>query len=339
MSLVDPWALVLLAALPWLHRAQWRRARPVPLGFPVAEGLEALPAGWASRARRALPWARTVALGLLVLALARPQWGVETTSVRRQGIAIAMVIDVSSSMSALDLVRDGRSADRLEVVKAAFRSFLAGGGGLPGRDGDLVGMIRFARWADVLAPPTLDHAALLPILDRLPIVEFPLEDGTAIGDAIVRGVEMLRGVPSPSRVMILLTDGSNNVGRASPEAAARIAAAFGIKIYTIAAGTNGTAQIPVRSVDGKVEYRTSAVTIDEETLEVVAGTTGGRAFRATDETALQAIYALIDRLEKSQELTDRVQVQVELFPPLAGLALLLLAGELALGLGRLQTVP
>lgn len=339
MSLADPWALTLLLALPWLHLAGRRRDRPRALGFPAADGLGELTATLAVRARRALPWVRTVCLALLILAIARPQWGVEATRLRREGIAIAMVVDVSSSMSAIDLVREGRPASRLEVVKAAFRSFVAGGDGLAGRAPDVIGMIRFARYADVLAPPTLDHAALLAVLERLAIVDFPLEDGTAIGDAILRGVDMLRRAPAKSKVMIVLTDGSNNVGRAAPLAAARIAAALGVRIYAIGAGTNGTAAIPVRSEDGVVEYRTSAVTIDEETLEQVAAATGGRAFRATDEAALRRIYAEIDRLEKSPELVDHLQLSVELFPLLAGLAFLLLAAELGLRLTRLQTVP
>lgn len=339
MRFADPWLLTLLLALPWLHRALARRDRPERLGFPVAEGLAGLPAGGAARARRALPWLRTLCLVLLVLALARPQWGLETTRLRREGIAIAMVIDVSSSMSALDLVRGGRQVSRLEVVKAAFRDFVAGDGRLAGRAADQIGMIRFARFADVLAPPTLDHAALLAVLERLRIVDFPLEDGTAIGDAIVRGVEMLRATASPGKVLILLTDGSSNVGRATPVAAAQIAAALGIKIYAIGAGTTGTAAIPLRSTDGRVEYRLSAVTIDEETLEQVAAITGGRAFRATDAASLAAIYGEIDRLERSRDLLDPLQVHVELFPLLAGLAFLLLASELGLGLTRLLTVP
>lgn len=339
MRLVDPWVLLLLLALPWLHRRLEHRARPLPLGFPDAGGLGTLPATFAVRARRALPWLRTACLALLILAIARPQWGVEANRLRREGIAIAMVIDVSSSMSALDLVRDGQPASRLEVVKAAFRDFVAGKGDLAGRGPDLVGMIRFARYADVLAPPTLDHDALLAVLERLAIVDFPLEDGTAIGDAILRGVEMLRGAPTRSNVMILLTDGSNNVGKAAPVVAAGIAAALGIKIYTIGAGTNGTALIPARSEDGVVEYRTSPVTIDEATLEQVAGLTGGRAFRATDTAALRAIYAEIDRLERSTDLVDHLQIHLELFPLLAGLAFLLLAAELAGGATRLQTIP
>lgn len=339
MSLADPWALALLLALPLLHRALGRRSRPEPLGFPAAEGLAELPTTLWVRARRALPWVRTLCLALLVLALARPQWGVEATRLRREGIAIAMVVDVSSSMSAIDLVREGRPASRLEVVKAAFRTFVAGGDGLTGRGPDAIGMIRFARYADVLAPPTLDHAALLAVLDRLTIVDFPLEDGTAIGDAILRGADMLRRAPAKSKVMILLTDGSNNVGRAAPSTAARIAAALGIRIYAIGAGTNGTAAIPVAGENGVVTYRTSPVTIDEATLEEVAAATGGRAFRATDEAALRRIYAEIDRLEKSSELVDQLQLRIELFPFLAGLAFLLLAGELGLRATRLQTVP
>ena len=340
MTLANPEALLLLLLIPPLLALARRRSAPAAIGFPGADDLSALRPSFAVRLHRALPWLRAVVLILAIVALARPQWGVEVTRMRREGIAIAMVIDVSSSMSALDLQLDERRSSRLDAVKATFRDFVVGGAGAEGgRDGDAIGMVTFARYADILLPPTLDHAALVGLLDQVDIVELPLEDGTAVGDAILRAVEMLRKVDTASRVMILLTDGSNNVGEAEPLVAAQIAAALGIKIYTIGAGTNGTAWLPVHASGGRVEYRQSAVTIDEQTLAGIAGLTGGKYFRATDAAALRSIYAEINELEKTRNLVEHHQLRLEAFPWVVGLGLALLVIEIVLVNTRLRTIP
>lgn len=344
MTFADPWFLLLLLLIPPLLLATWRRSRAAALPFPGAEEIAAaLRPSLAARLHGAMPWLRALVLALAVVALARPQWSVETTRTRREGIAIAMVIDVSSSMSAVDLQGgggDGRPVNRLDVVRAAFRDFVRGGPDTPGgRESDTIGMVKFARFADVVVPPTLDHDALLAALERVGLVDFPLEDGTAIGDALLRAVEMLRRSPSPSRVVILLTDGSNNVGKAEPLVAARIAAALGIKIYAIAAGGDGAAAFPFQAADGTVEYRASPVSLDEQTFAQVAQLTNGRYFRATDGAALRAIYAEIDQLEKTRSFLDYEQRRDELFPLAVGLALLLLLSEIVLVSTRLQTVP
>lgn len=340
MTFADPEYLLLLLLIPPLLWVARRRRRNAAIGFSATEELAGMRPSFAVRMHEALPWLRALVLALAIVALARPQWGVEVTRVKREGIAIAMVIDVSTSMRAIDLRLDDRPSSRLDVVKATFRDFVVGGeGDLDGRDGDTIGMVTFARFADNLIPPTLDHDALVGLLDHVDIVELPLEDGTAIGDAILRGVDMLRDVDSASRVMILLTDGSNNVGEAEPLVAAQIAAAFGIKIYTVGAGTNGTALVPVSGSDGAVEYRETPVTIDEATLARIAQLTGGRYFRATDGEALRAIYAEIDALEKTRNLVERFQLRYEGFWVVLGLGLLLLVAEIVLVNTRLRTVP
>jgi Ca-activated chloride channel family protein len=339
VTFVAPGWLLLLAPLLLVAGLAYRRHRPAAVGFPGVDGLELLPVAPAVRLHQALPWLRLAAMTAAVLALARPQWSVEVPQTRREGIAIAMAIDVSSSMSAIDLRLGDRPTSRLEVVKAGFRDFVLGTGGGAGRDGDMIGMVTFARFADIRVPPTLDHTALVRSLDGVGIVSFPLEDGTAIGDGMLRAIQMLQQTPTVSRVLIVLTDGSNNVGKSEPRLAAQIAAAFGIRVYTIGAGTNGTAAYPVPGPDGTVEYRTSPVSIDETALQEIARLTGGRYFRATDETALGAIYAEIDRLEKSRILVEHDLRRVEAFPLFAGIALLLLLSELALCQTRLRTVP
>ena len=274
-----------------------------------------------------------------MLALAGPQWGVEATRIEREGIAVAMVIDTSSSMSAIDLRLDDRPSNRLEVVKATFRDFVTGGIGLDGRGGDAIGMVTFARYADNISPPTLDHEALLGLLDQVGIVELPTEDGTAIGDAIVRAIDLLGEAEGASKVIILLTDGSYNAGEVEPLVAAQIAGAYGIRIYAIGAGTRGTALMPVPAADGGTDYRPSEVTIDEATLEQIAQLTEGRYFRATDAAALRSIYAEIDRLEKGRNVAELHQRYVEIYPLVVALGLILLVLEIVMANTRLRAIP
>ncbi len=166
---------------------------------------------------------------------------------RREGIAIALVIDTSSSMSAIDLRLGDRPSSRLEVVKATLRDFVTGSrrSSSGGRGGDAIGMVTFARYADTISPPTLDHEALLGLLDQVASSRVPTEDGTAIGDAVVRAIDMLEQAEGASKVIILLTDGSYNAGEVEPLVAAQLAAAYGIRINAIGAGSRGTALMPV----------------------------------------------------------------------------------------------
>jgi Ca-activated chloride channel family protein len=340
MRLADPQALLLLLLVPPLLWWVSRRQAPVGVAYPALGELVRLPRSWPARLRAALPWLRALVLILIIVALARPQWGVEATKIQREGIAIAMVVDVSSSMGALDLQLGDRQANRLDVVKETFRAFVTGDdGALVGREGDIIGMITFARYADALSPLTLDHAALLGLLDQVEMVALPDEDGTAIGDGMVLGIERLREAAGVSKVMILLTDGSHNAGDVEPMQAAQIAAALGIKIYTIGAGTRGIALVPTRDRDGSVNYAPTQVFIDEFTLERIANLTGGQYFRATDAAALRSIYGEIDRLEKARHLAESYQTYIDAFPAVvaAGLGLLLL--EVLLVNTRLRTAP
>ena len=340
MRLANPEALLLLLAVPPL--LWWIRARGAPagMGYPALGDLLGLRPSWPARLRRALPWLRALVLILVIFALARPQWGVEATQVLREGIAIAMVVDVSSSMGALDLRIDDRQANRLDVVKATFREFVTGdGAALPGRDGDVIAMVTFARFADVLSPLTLDHEALLALLDRVELVPVPEEDGTAIGDGMVAAIERLRAAEGAGKVMILLTDGSHNAGDAEPIDGAQIASALGIRIYTIGAGTRGIALVPSRNRDGSIDHVPAQVFIDEFTLERIADLTGGRYFRATDAAALRSIYAEIDRLEKARHVAESYQTYVDAFTPLGAFGLGLLLLEIVLVNTGLRTVP
>jgi len=339
IRLANPYALLLLLALPPLVFLSRRWQRPAVIVYSTTEELAALPPSYSIRLRRALPVLRVFVLLLCIVALARPQWGFEATKIHNQGIAIDMVVDVSRSMEALERQPDGRQSNRLELVKQAFRAFVQGSNGLPGRHGDLIGMVTFARYADGVCPLTLDHDLLLALLDQVEIITIPEENGTAIGEAIALGAERLRHSTAASRVMILLTDGSNNAGDTEPLQAAQIAKALGIKIYAIGAVTGDDTALPGQPGGRRPRLQAVPALIDEQTLLEIARITGGRYFRATDSAGLQETYAEIDRLEKTTTLAEHYQYYVERFPLPVLLGLVLLLLEALLVNTRLRTIP
>lgn len=296
-------------------------------GRVVFSSLRLLPRhGGSLRSRLAWLPDAAVALALvaLVVSAAGPRVGERFSRVHREGIAIMMVVDVSGSMQALDLSTEDRERTRLEAVQDVFESFVLGGGDLPGRRDDAIGLVRFAGYADTAAPLTLDHENLAAAARNLYIVRDRAEDGTAIGDALGLAVERLRDATATSRIVVLLTDGVHNAGVESPGAAAELARSMGIKVYTIGAGTTGLA--PVRVEDprtGQTALRAVAVEVDEAVLADIAERTGGRFFRADDADALTGVYTEIDRLERTRISEERFRQYEELFAvPLAlGLAL------------------
>lgn len=292
--------------------------------------LERAPRSWRTHL------ARLPALGLagatlaLAVALAGPRTGDASSVLRREGIAIVMVVDRSGSMQARDFVEGDTSVNRLDVVKGVFRRFAAGED-LGGRPNDLIGLVAFARYADGLCPLTLDHANLLAILEALEIVADPEEDGTAVGEGLALAVERLRRVSTPSKVAILLTDGVNNAGEIGPLEAAELAARHGVKVYAIGAGSTGFAPVPVQTLGGRVVLRRAFVEMDERTLERIAERTGGRYFHARDAEGLREVVAEIDRLERS-ELSEIRYLEYELHYAVfvgAALALIALSGLLS----------
>jgi len=339
MRLASPYALLLLLFVPMLLYRRQQQQYTVAVRYSSIADLAALSPSLATRLRWVLPCLRALALVLCILALARPQRGIEAVKISSEGIAILMAVDISGSMAALDLQVDGRQSSRLDAVKQTFRTFVQGGKNLPGRDGDLIGMVTFARYPDSICPLTLDHDTLLSLLAHVEIVTVPEEDGTAIGEGMALGIERLKDSTARSRVMIVLTDGVNNAGDTAPLQAAQIAKALGIKIYTIGAGTRGVAMIPVRAPSGQMVLQRMPVDINEHTLTEIATLTGGQYFRATDGAALQAIYAEIDRLEKSTNVTEQYQQYAEFFPLLLlpGLGCLVL--EIVLGNTRFRKIP
>lgn len=315
--------------------------------------LESLPVTFAQRAKRLLPWLRWTGICLVIIALARPQFGLKDFRVQTEGIAIVMCIDRSGSMQALDFQLGRDRVDRLEAVKAVFHNFVAGNGSLPGRADDQIGLVSFGGFAEAKAPLTLDHGALLEVLETVEIAQ-PVYDrqgnvlnrryleeerATAIGDAVALGVDRLRESKAKSKVIILLSDGENTAGAIEPLDAAKAAESFGIKIYSIGVGTTGRA--PFRMIDpfGREQIVPQPVRLDEETLKMLAETTNGYYFNAKDTDALEAVYARIDKLEKT-ELEGRLYTEYrELFQwwLLPGLALIIT--ELTLRLTRFRSLP
>jgi Ca-activated chloride channel homolog len=229
---------------------------------------------------------RTTAIALLIIVLARPQRTDKFQDVSTEGIDIVLAQDISGSM----LARDFRP-DRLEAAKNIATEFISG------RPYDRIGLVVFSGVAFTQCPMTTDHAVLINLLRE--IQSGMIEDGTAIGMGLATAVNRIKDSPSKSKVIILLTDGVNNRGEISPETAADIAKTFGIRVYTIGVGTQGTAPYPVQTPLG-LQYQDMQVEIDEGILQQISMTTGGRYYRATDNNSLEQIYREIDKLEKSK---------------------------------------
>ena len=314
------WALLLLLALPawWIIR---RRRRPPAIVFSRVPVL----ARGARRARSAafaLLLLRNLALASAIVALARPRAAGRAEDVTSEGINILIAIDISSSMLAQDFLPN----NRLEVAKEVVKRFVNA------RRSDRIGVVAFAGEALTQVPLTTDHPVVLAAIDNL--APGQLEDGTAIGTAIATAANRLRNAPGRSRVMILLTDGENNRGAIDPRTAAHAAAAYGIRIYSIAAGTEGMAPVPVgRGLFG-LRYENRPVRIDEPLMRDIARVTGARYFRARDATALQLIYQQIDQLERVPVRTRTYVRYSELFRWPLLLAALALGAELLLAARR-----
>ena len=328
----SPLLLWLLLLLPVLAMIRGRAGRGTAgLLYPAADLVRAVGREVTSAAGRVRLLLRLLALALVVVALARPQQGLGTAEVETSGIDIVLGIDVSGSMRALDFELDGERADRLQVVKSVVRRFI------DARREDRIGIVGFAGRPYLVSPLTLDHDWLAQSLERVRIGL--IEDGTAVGSAIAASVNRLREQKAKSKVVILLTDGVNNAGKVAPLTAAEAARALGIKVYTIAAGTQGEAPMPVPDRFGNERVVMVPVEVDEDTLRKVAETTGAAFFRATDTATLERIYAQIDQLERTTETVKRYEQYRELFHWPLLLGLLVLGLELLLAETRLRSLP
>lgn len=284
--------LLLLLLLPYIVWYVLKRKRTEPtLQVSTTRMYMQVPRSWKLYLLHVPFVLRVAAFVLLVLVLARPQTTDNWQNTELEGIDIMMAVDVSTSMLAEDL-----KPNRLEAAKQVASEFING------RPNDNIGLTIFAGESFTQCPLTLDHGVLLNLFHSIKgdIAQRGLiEDGTAIGMGIANAVSRLKDSKAKSKVIILLTDGSNNRGDISPLTAAEIAKQFGIRIYTIGVGTNGTAPYPMQTYAG-VQYVNVPVEIDEQTLTQIAGTTNGNYFRATSNTKLKEVYREIDKLEKTK---------------------------------------
>ena len=266
---------------------------------------------------RHIPFAlRIFALVMIVIAIARPRSSEEVEKTDTEGIDIVMAMDVSTSMLARDF-----TPDRLEASKDIAIQFISQ------RPSDRMGIVVFAGESYTQCPLTTDRATLINLMKE--IQTDLIEDGTAIGNGLATAVSRMKDSDAKSRVVILLTDGVNNRGEITPQTAAEIAKAYGVRVYTIGVGANGVAPYPVMTPWGP-DVQDMQVEIDEDLLKDIAGQTGGRYFRATDNAKLAEIYEEINKMEKVRTTVDSFPVYKELFPRYALLALAALLLEILL---------
>jgi len=283
------------------------------------------------KSRHILLALRILAIILLVVALMRPQKGIEESKIETEGIDIILAVDVSGSMMAEDFVVDGKRQNRLEVVKTAVKDFIQK------RHNDRIGLVVFAGAAYTQCPPTLDYGVLMDFLDRTEVGM--LEDGTAVGDGLATALNRLRKLDSKSKVVILLTDGVSNTGRVDPKTATGLAEKLGIRVYTIGAGSKGRVPFPARDFFGNKVYQWAVIDLDERSLADIARRTGGRYFRATDTENLKKIYDEIDSLEKSKIDMNLYSDYQEHFGIFVLWALALLFFETLLKNTRFRSIP
>lgn len=336
MSFSHPWVL---GVIPVLGLLLWRKSRRVA-GVPVAslrlwEHVESGRARFLWMPR----WLRYVALLALVVALAGPQMGTTKSLQVSEGVAIQLLVDVSSSMDMTMQIPGGKKQTRMEVAKGLVYDFIAGDGEkLQGREGDLIGLITFARYADTRSPLTFGHPALLQMVEGLEVQDRPNEDGTAYGDALAVAAARLEHLEEmkeegrwsldgevASRVIVLLTDGENNSGSHLPEEAAGLAKKWGCKVYCISLGDH----------QGEGEGLSAA----ERVLEHIGNETGGVFRKAFDYDSLKAVYEEVDALEQSAISTRNFTETSEYFWVAAALAAGMLGLAMILEATWLRTAP
>lgn len=324
MSLARPWfLLLLLLPLAWWW---WRRSkRPPATQYSDMRLINLVKeADWLARVPAAC---RLLAFLAWVIAAAGPRLGGAQVEMKKEGIAIVIAVDISSSM----LAEDFSPSNRMEVAKQQATAFIKG------RSADRIGVVAFAGEALTQVPITVDYPVLEQAVASLRIGM--LEDGTAIGTGLATAVNRLREAPGKSKVILLLTDGENNRGTVDPRTAAAAASALGIRVYTIGVGTEGEAPVPTgRGLSG-FRYEMLPVRIDEPLLRDIAATTGGRYFRAKDSEALARIFQQIDGLEKTPIQVTRYVKYDEIAKPLVLAGLLFLGLELLLGATLVVRTP
>lgn len=318
--------LLLLPLLAWWHVRSYQR-RTATLRYSNLDLMKSLPQRSRYSSRHLLFGLRWLAIGLVIVALARPQSGQTEEEITTEGIDIVLALDVSSSM----LAEDFRPKNRIEAAKLVAEQFVTG------RSSDRIGMVVFAARSFTQCPLTLDYGILINFLKKVDVGL--IDDGTAIGLGMATAVDRLRNSKAKSKVVILLTDGINNAGEIDPLTAARLAQAFNIRFYTIGVGTRGQALYPVQDPIFGKRYVPMPVEIDEAMLTKIAELTKGKYFRATDRQSLEKIFAEIDQLEKTKVEVKQFTRYRELFVHWLALALGLVFIEVVLAGTVFRKIP
>ena len=322
---------LLLLAIPYIiWYVMYRKKSEPTMRMSDTFAFRYAPKSWKVRLMPLQMILRLVAFTLLVVALARPQTSNSWKNRQSEGIDIMLAMDVSTSMLAEDL-----KPNRIEAAKMVAAEFIAG------RPDDNIGLTIFAGESFTQCPMTTDHASLLNLLQnvRADIAARGLiSDGTAIGMGLANAVGRLKASKAKSKVVILLTDGSNNMGDISPMTAAEIAQSLGIRVYTIGVGTNKVAPYPM-PVAGGVQYVNMPVEIDTKTLGEIAQTTHGDFYRATNAQELKKIYKEIDQLEKSKMSVKKFKKKYDAFQPFVMVAAIALLLEILLRITIFRRIP
>jgi len=337
MALAHPYLLLLLPLLAWLKGRRGSSPAFLYSSVKLAEGLTHIRRSRAGAWLAALRW---LVLALFIVALAQPRLSRSTTEVKASGVDIAVAFDMSLSMLSEDFVVDGRRVSRFDMSRSVLKSFI------DKRPNDRIGLVVFATQPFIATPLTSDHDYLHENLDRLEITSID-PSATAIGDALTTAINRLRDLKSKSKIVVLMTDGQNNSGRVDPLTAADVAAALGMKVYTIGIGEQGSAPMPAMDENfnyildpfGRKQYRMEKVDVDEVTLQKIADRTGGKYYRADNAERFLQIYAEIDKLEKTEAVINKYTEYRELFPRFVWSGLAMLLVELALGQTVLRRLP
>ncbi|HCM41404.1 MAG: hypothetical protein A2070_02005 [Bdellovibrionales bacterium GWC1_52_8] len=313
--------LLLLLLIPILHRWWVKRNQPPKISFslPVPEKATSRNPVKILLALKYLGW------GLMIISLARPQASFRQQERTISGIDIMMVLDVSASMNIEDLAE----RSRFDIAKDVMKSFI------DGRRNDRIGLVEFSGEPFTLAPPTLDYGLVKDSLKNARIGV--LKDGTAIGDGLSLAVAHLRNSKAKSRVIVLLTDGDNNVGQVDPATAGELAAGYSIRVYTIAIGREGRVRLPIRQPgpfgNTITTYQWFDNALNPQLLEEIASKTSGKFYRVTDEKALESVFSEIDQLEKTEVIAhEKIRYEERYQKPLKfGAVILVLEQLLARG--------
>lgn len=322
-----PWSFLLLLVLPYFVFRYWKKGENKGARFLLSSpaSLTSLKS-WKNRFSPSLFIFKMLALTSIVIALARPQSNRNDQLQEGEGIDIVLCMDVSGSMSAMDLL-----PDRLEAAKKVASNFVRN------RPTDRIGVVVFAGESFSLVPLTTDKNEVIAQLSKME--RGILLDGTSIGDGLGVSISRIREAKGKTKVIILLTDGEDQGGRISPTEAKLLSKAYGVRIYTIGIGTEGFAPVPRLDALGRKTVEMQKVNIDEALLKSIALETGGLYYRAKDNQSLENIYASIDKLEKTKVLISNLHATQERYHFWVLLALIFIGLEFILSITLFRTFP